>query len=92
MKPALASYVGYLMLPKLALSVGSRGVVQHKSAHFTTATDEQMRQLRRGARGEADALRRRMVQKIEGEKGRYKEYVASQNILNRRSISSGVVL
>ena len=91
-KPALACYVRYLMLTKLALSVGSRGVVQHKSAHFATATDEQMRELRRAARSEADTLRARAVEKIEGDKGRYVEYLSSRNILNSRSISSGVVL
>lgn len=91
-KPALACYVKYMVLPKLQLSVGSMGIVQHRSSHFVTASDSQLRELRRSVKKDADALMRRAVEEIERNSNLYPEYERAKNILNRCSISSGVIL
>lgn len=91
-KPALAQYVKLLLLSQLAASVGSLGVVQYKSGTFSPANEKQLKLLRSQARSNANSLMRRAVEHIENNMELYPEYEPAQNILNRRSIVSEIVL
>ncbi len=91
-KPALAYYVKLLILPSIAVSAGSLGLIQQKGGNFTPATAENIAPLRRRTRSEATALIRRAVNHIEASPTLYPEYDPAQNILNRISINSQIVL
>lgn len=91
-KPPLAHYVKLLLLPVLSASVGSIGIVQPKGSTFTAADAKNLSALRKQARSEAMGLMLRAVQHIEDNPELYPEYNISDNILNRTSITSQIVL
>lgn len=91
-KPALAHYVRYLLLPTIAAQVGTTGVVQPRSASFGAASDRAVAAVRRRTRSEATALMQRLVEHIEALAAEYPEYDPAQNVLNRVSTVAGIVL
>lgn len=91
-KPALALYVKLLLLPTLANSIGMLGIVHHKGGTFVPADGDSLVALKKRVRADADTLLRRAVEYIEANSREFPEYNATQNPLNRVSISAGVVL
>lgn len=92
-KPALAAYVRYMMLPAVAANVGTVGIVQPRSTVFTPASDRAVAAVRRRTRADATTLMRRCVEHIETLGSNvYPEYDPLQNVLNRVSVDAGVVL
>ena len=91
-KPALAYYVRYLLLPTVSAQVGTVGVIQPKGAHFSSAADKTVAAVRRRTRSDANALMNRLVEHIEALPGDYPEYDPAQNVRNRVSTDAGVVL
>ena len=91
-KPPLAYYVKFLVLPMLSAHVGSLGVVQSRGATFLPADAATLAALRRQTRSDANALMRIAVEHIEVNRTAYPEYDPARNILHRASIASQVVL
>ena len=91
-KPALAHYVRYLLLPTISAQVGTTGVVQPRSASFGAASDKAVEAIRRRTRSDAAALMRRLIEHIETLAADYPEYDPAQNVLNRVSTAGGIVL
>lgn len=89
-KPALAYYVRYLMLPTISAQVGTTGIIQSKSSTFGSASDKTVAAIRRRTRSDASALMKRLIEHIESSD--YPEYDPSQNVLNRVSTDSGIIL
>lgn len=91
-KPVLAHYVKSLLIPQLAVSVGNGGVTAVKGQYFESADQEKTAALRENIRSEACAMMRDLVEHIEENRERYPEYDPADNILNRTSICSGIIL
>lgn len=91
-KPALAFYVRYLMLPTISAQVGTTGIVQPKSSTFGSASDKAVAAIRRRTRSDATALMKRLTDHIEALPGDYPEYDPAQNVLNRISTDTGIIL
>lgn len=91
-KPALAYYVRYLLLPTISVQVGTTGVIQPKSQTFGSASDKAVAAIRRRTRSDATALMQRLIEHIEALPADYPEYDPAQNVLNRVSTDAGVIL
>lgn len=91
-KAALAQYVKLLLIPQMAVSTGNIGIVQAKAGHFSPAGHNSVAALKRAARSEACAMMHRAIEHIEANPDTYQDYVADENVLNRVSICSGIVL
>lgn len=91
-KPALAQWVRYLVLPSLSAQAGAAGVVQYGGSGFDAAGDKSLARLLRRTRGNAGTLTLDMVEHIEANGDDYPEYRAQDNVLNRIGISGGLVL
>mgnify|MGYP003623584211 CR=1 FL=1 len=91
-KPALALYVRLMLLPTLAASAGNLGIVQPKGQHFSPADSKSVASLRKQARSEAGTMMLRAIRHVEENPARYPDYDRMENILNRVSISSQIVL
>lgn len=91
-RPALALYVKYLMLPTLAAQAGSLGVIQPRGTNFEAADSSALHALRRRTRADALALMRRAVSRVESAPSEYPEYDPGRNVLRRVAMDSNVVL
>lgn len=93
LRPALALYVKYLVLPTLAVKVGAAGVVSYTGEGFEPSDEQAVKQLLRRTKADADALIDRAVAVVEAAPaGAYPLYHAGHNIRHRVNISSGIVL
>lgn len=90
--PALALYTRVLMLPALALRVGSAGVSRSANQYLDAATENELRSLRRTALAQAATLLQKAVTTIESAPERYPEYDSRQNIWHSCRTDGGVVL
>lgn len=91
-KPALAMFVKYAVLPSVAARAGALGVVNFSGECFDAADNEAVRRLRDAVRSDAEALLAAAVGHIEASSGEYPEYDPRENIKNRVSIGGGIVL
>lgn len=92
LKPALAQWVRFLILPAVSAQTGAAGVVQYGGQLFTAAEDKALARLLRRVRGNAEALTGALVEHIESRPDDYPEYDPAENIRNRVSIDGGIVL
>ena len=92
LKPALAHYVRYLILPSIASQVGSIGVIQGRGPNFSAVSSQTLKALCRRARADATTLMRRAVRHIENSLSEYPEYSPAENVLKRVSIEADIVL
>ncbi len=90
--PALALYTRVLMIPALALRIGSVGVSRSANQYLDAATENELRSLRRTALAQAATLLQKAVTAIESAPDRYPEYDAHQNIWHSCRTDGGVVL
>lgn len=91
-KPALALYVKYSVLPAVAAQTGALGVVRYSGEGFVPADDKSFQRMLRGVRIEADALLDATAEFIESALVFFPEYNSTENIRNNISIIGGVVL
>ncbi len=91
-KPALAHYVKYLMLPSLAAQTGGAGVVQPSGTMLAPADEKALRRLLKRVRSDADTLLATAVEHIEAHKELYPEYDPHKNILHHCSIVGGIFI
>ena len=90
--PALALYTRVLMIPALALRIGSVGVSRSANQYLDAATENELRSLRRTALAQAATLLQKAVTAIESAPDLYPEYDARQNIWHSCRTDGGVVL
>jgi hypothetical protein len=91
-KPALAQWVRFLVLPSIATQVGSTGIVAPRGQNFESVAPMSAAALRTRAKADARALTRRMVEHIEANTAEYPEYDRAQNVLSRTSTAGSIVL
>ena len=91
-KPALAMYVKLQVLPSLAVSMGSMGVVKTKGNNMVPAGVDDIYLVKKQVRSDARALIWRAIDHIEANPGIYPEYDRTENVLNRVSVTSDIIL
>lgn len=91
-KPALAMYVKFAVLPSVSAQVGTLGVVRYSGESFSPADDAVLKRLIQRVRTEADTLMDAAVKHIELQPLSYPEYDSQGNVRNRVSIAGGIVL
>lgn len=91
-KPVLAQWVKYSIMPAIAAQVGRLGLVQFGGADFECADDKAVVRLIRRLHADAMALSRAMIIHIETSGNLYPEYDPRENVVNRISITGGIVL
>lgn len=91
-KPALAQWVRYLVLPSIAAQVGSTGVIAPRGQNFESVSPMSVAALRARAKADAKALTKRMVEYIEANPAVFSDYKHDENVLSRVSTTGGVVL
>lgn len=74
LRPALAHYVRYAIIPDLSIRLSDKGVQTHFSEHASVATDAQRDELRRQDKEDADILLALAVRHIAANPDRYPEY------------------
>ena len=82
-KAPLAHYVKWLLLPRLSVQCGGIGVVQFKGENFSAAGDGAFAMLRQQVRSDAQALMKRVIERIESALEEFPEYDPEQNVLRR---------
>ena len=82
-KAPLAHYVKWLLLPRLSVQCGGIGVVQFKGENFSAAGDGAFAMLRQQVRSDAQALMKRVIERIELAPEEFPEYDPEQNVLHR---------
>ena len=91
-KPALAHYVKWLLLPELLVEVGASGVVVRSCEEYVGAGPEELRLLMQRVRSEADALMDRAVEELDKTPTLYPAYAPNENVRRRTRIVGGVVI
>ena len=91
-KPALALYVKYLVLPSISSQTGMLGVVRYGGQNFSGADSQNFVRLLKSVKTEADALLKVCSEHIESSNAAYPEYNPEQNVLNSVAITGGVVI
>ncbi len=91
-KPALAQWVRFLVLPSIAAQVGSTGIIAPRGQNFESVAPMSAAALRSRTKADARALSRRMVEYIEDHASEFPEYDHTLNILSRTSTTGNVVL
>lgn len=92
LKPALALYIKFLVLPALAAQVSMAGVVAYIGEGYRSVDTVTFRRLLRRIRSDADALLDAAIDYIESNAALFPEYDPEQNIRNRVRLEGGVVL
>ncbi len=82
-KPPLAHYVKWLLLPRLSVQCGTIGLVQFKGDNFSAADGKGVTRLAKQVRSDAQVLMKRAVERIESSLEEFPEYEPEQNVLNR---------
>lgn len=91
-RPALAYYVRYTVIPDLALKLNDKGAQTYYSEYSNAATDKQRDEMRQQAKDDANALLDKAVRYISQNKLRYPEYEPRTDIRNRVISNGGIIL
>lgn len=91
-KPALALFVKYMVLPSVAFRTGELGVVKFAGDYFHAADANDVASLRRIARSEAETALSAAVAHIEASAADYPEYDSRESVANRLCVIGGIVL
>lgn len=91
-KPALAAFVKYAVMPAAVTRIGALGAVRFGGGSFEPADDKAVERLRASVRTEADTLLEAAVRRMEAAPEEYPEYDPALNVRRRVSIAGGVVL
>lgn len=91
-RPALAYYVRYSVIPDLALKLNDKGAQTYYSEYANTATDKQRAEMRQQARDDANALLDKAVRHIAENRSRYPEYEPRTDIRKKITSNGGIIL
>lgn len=90
-RPALAYYVRYTIIPDLALKLNDKGALSHFTDHSNAATDKQRAEMRQQAKDDAAALLDKAIRHIEEHNDDFPEYAPNRNVRNKVS-TNGLIL
>lgn len=91
-RPALALFVKYLVLPDAAVRPGRLGIVRFGGEYFEPADGAALKLLRERVRAEAETSLAAAVERLEAAPAEFPEYDSRENIRRRLSVAGGVVL
>lgn len=91
-KPALALFVKYMVLPSVAFRIAELGVVRFEGDFFHAASSEDISRLRRVAKSDARTALAAAVEHVESSPASYPEYDVRRNIRRRISVEGGIVM
>lgn len=89
-KPALAYFVRYGVIPDLSLKLNSMGAQRAFTPHSSAATDRQRSEMRQQAKDDADALLAKALRHIS--KGNYPEYNPEKNVRKKVILNGGLII
>ena len=92
LRPALALFVKYLVLPDAAVHTGRLGVVRFEGEDFAPADEQTLRLLRSRIRARAETLLAAAVERLEAVPADFPDYDPRENVKRRVSMEGGVVL
>ena len=91
-KPALAWYVKYAVLPELAVKTGNTGIMRSKSANSDSAEINELTVLRKEAKKIAGSLLDKAVDHLCENREQFPEYNPEKNVRKRISVNGGIIL
>lgn len=91
-RPALALFVKYLVLPDAAVRLGRLGIVRFGGEYFEPTDGAALKLLRERIRAEAETSLTAAVERLEADPAEFPEYDPRENIKRRLSVAGGVVL
>lgn len=91
-KPALAYYVRYGVLPDISVQMGNNGLQTSYTAHTNAASDKQRETLRMQAMSDANSLLDVAVRYVESNKDLFSEYAPRENARHKTKIAGGIIL
>lgn len=91
-RPALAHYVRYAIIPDLSLRLGDKGVLNPFSDHANAATDKQRAELRQQDKEDANILIDNAVRYISEHRDRFPEYEPRENVRKKAICNGGIIL
>lgn len=91
-KPALAQWVRFMILPSIAAQVGSTGIIAPRGHNFESVSPASAAALRARAKADARALTRRAVDYVEARAAQFPLYDPLNNVLNRVKSNGNVLL
>lgn len=89
-KPALAYYVRYGIIPDLSLKLNSMGAQTAFTNHTSAATDKQRSEMRMQAKDDADALLLKALRYIKD--GDFPEYDSQKNVRRKVIMNGGLII
>lgn len=92
LKAPLALYVASLVLPQLAVQVGSAGVVRFSGEGFEAADEGSLRRAARRLRKDAEALMDAATDRLAREPLLAEHYSPEENVRTRVTLAGGIVL
>lgn len=90
-RPALAHFVRYTVLPDMAVQVGNLGVFTSDPRYAAAATDRQREMLRAQALDDGQTLLAEAVAELERNRKLYPEYRPQRNDAGRVTVAGGIV-
>lgn len=91
-KPALAYYVRYSMLPDISVQIGNNGLQNTYTEHTHSSSDKQREVLRMQALDDANSLVKIAIRYVEDNHALFPEYKPSVNENNKQKLKYGLVL
>lgn len=91
-KPALAYFVRYAVVPDLSLKLNDIGAQVYNQMHANAATDKQRAEMRQQAKDDANALLDKAQRYIECNRDKFPEYDPDMNIRKSVLLNGGIIL
>lgn len=91
-RPALAYYVRYSVIPDLAVKLNDKGAQLYASEYASTATDKQRVEMRQQAKDDANALLDKAVRHIVEKRNDFPEYERRDNIRSKVITNGGIII
>lgn len=91
-KPALAYYVRYGVIPDMSIQMGNNGMTVAYTSHTNAATDKQRDMLRRQALEDAGGFMREAVEFVENNLDKFPEYIKRDNVRHKVGRVGGLLI
>ena len=91
-KPALAYYIKYAVIPELAVKAGNSGIMRNKSTYSASAAKEEIGLLMKESKAVADSLMDKAVAYVEENITSFPEYDAEKNVRKRITLTGGLIV
>lgn len=91
-KPALAYFVRYTVLPDISLQVGNAGIMQYSGQYSSAATDKQRETLRAQALDDGNTLLNEAVDELKSNPTLYPKYHPEISGRNKQAVIRGGII